>query len=173
MALYSYDGVVPTVAENVFIAPSADIIGHVNLGRDASVWYGCVVRADVAPIEIGAGTNIQDGTVIHVDRDRGTYIGKGVTIGHQATLHACTVEDFCLIGMKALILDGAVIGANSLVAAGSVVTPGKVFPPGSMIMGNPARLIRPLNEEELQKYGKHYDVYCQLASAYQSKVGPV
>ncbi len=166
MACHKFLNVEPKIGKNVFIAPSADIIGQVSLGDKSSVWYQCVLRGDVAPIEIGEGTNIQDGTIIHVDRNLGTYIGKGVTVGHKATLHACRVEDHCLIGMDALILDGAVIGAHSVVAAGSVVTPGKIFPSGSLILGNPAKAIRPLTEDELEKYGNHYLVYCQLAEQY-------
>ncbi len=166
MPLYNFLQWQPQVEAEVFIAPSADIIGNVHLKEKSNIWYQCVLRGDVAPIVIGAGTNIQDGTIIHVDRNKGTYVGDGVTVGHKATLHACTIEDNCLIGMDALILDGAVIGKNSVVAAGSVVTPGKQFPPGSMILGNPAKVIRQLSSEELEKYGNHYLVYCQLAAQY-------
>ncbi len=166
MAHYEFDGLRPSIGKDAFIAESVDLIGDVRIADGASVWFQSVLRGDVAPISIGKNTNIQDCTMIHVDRGVPTVIGDGVTVGHKVTLHGCTVGDNCLIGMDSVILDHVEIGENSLVAAGSVVPPGKKFPPRSMIMGSPAKLIRELTEEEVQKYGNHYKVYSELASSY-------
>lgn len=166
MTIHSYKNQTPSLAEGVFIAASADIIGRVSLGPDVSIWFQAVVRADVNEITIGAGTNVQDQCCLHVTGERTLTIGKAVTIGHGATLHACTIGDHCLIGMKATILDGAVIGANSLVAAGSLVTPEKKFPANSLIQGSPARVVRELTAEERERYGKHYLSYITLKADY-------
>lgn len=150
----------PVVGRGVFLAETCAVIGDVEIGDDASIWYGTTVRGDVMPIRIGARTNIQDGTVIHVTSGRfGTTIGADCTIGHSAIIHACTVEDFCLVGMGAILLDGCVIGRGSFVGAGALVTPGTVIPPGSLVLGSPARVKRPVTEGEREQieYGaKHY-----------------
>lgn len=138
----------PQLAQAAFIAPCAQIMGAVTLGRDASVFYGCVLRGDIEEIRVGEGTNIQDGSIIHLADDLPALVGDYCTIGHGAIVHACTIGDRCLIGMRATILDGAIIGEESLVAAGAVVTPRTVIPPGSLVMGAPAKVKRPLSDEE-------------------------
>ena len=139
----------PKISPTAWIAPSADVLGDVTLGENVSIWFGAVVRGDVNHIVIGDSTNVQDGTVIHVTQGgHPTIIGQRVTIGHKALLHACTVGDDCLIGMGSILLDGVEIGAGSIVGAGALVTPGKKFPPGSMILGSPAKVVRPVKPEE-------------------------
>ncbi|WNY99318.1 gamma carbonic anhydrase family protein [Sulfurospirillum sp. 'SP'] len=155
--IMEFQGVQPSIASDVFIAPSADIIGDVTIGEQSSVWFGCVIRGDVNSIKIGKRTSIQDLSMIHVthfkkeDRSDGfaTIIGDDVTIAHRVMLHGCTIEDACLIGMSATILDGAVIGKESIVGANSLVTKNKIFPPQSLIMGNPAKVVRELSDEEV------------------------
>jgi gamma-carbonic anhydrase len=160
-------GVRPRIGDRVFLAETCAVIGDVEIGDDASIWYGAVVRGDVMPIRIGARTSIQDNTVIHVTSDfSGTIIGDDCTVGHSAIVHACTVEDFCLIGMGSILLDGARIGRGSLVGAGALVTPGTHIPPGSLVVGSPAKVKRPLNDKEREQieYGaKHY---VELARRY-------
>ncbi len=157
--LYPFKKWTPRVGEQTWIAPSSDVIGNVTIGKDASIWFGCVVRGDVHSISIGDRTNIQDLSMIHVthykkeDMSDGnpTLIGNDVTVGHRVMLHGCTIENACLIGMSATILDGAVIGKESIVGAGSLVTKGKIFPPRSLIMGSPAKVIRELSEDEVKE----------------------
>jgi len=157
--IYPFKQWEPAMADNVWIAQSADVIGNVTLGEDTAVWFGCVVRGDVHRIEIGNRTNIQDLSMIHVthykksDMSDGhpTIIGNDVTVGHRVMLHGCTIEDACLIGMSATILDGAVIGRESIVGAGSLVTKNKTFPPRSLIMGSPAKVVRPLSDQEVEE----------------------
>lgn len=138
----------PRIHPSAFVARSAEIIGDVRLGPLASVWPRAVLRGDINYIEVGEGSNIQDGSVVHLADEFPVIIGKYVTVGHLAMIHACTIEDECLIGMKATVLDGAVIGRRSLVGAGAVVTPGTIVPPGSMVLGVPAKVVRPLTEAE-------------------------
>lgn len=140
-------GAVPSLGPGAWVAPSADVVGDVTLGPDASVWYGCVLRGDIAPISVGEGTNIQDLTMVHVDVDRPCRIGAGVGVGHRAILHGCDVEDGCLIGMGAVVLSRAVVGAGSVVAAGALVPEGMRIPPGQLAVGVPARLVRPVDDE--------------------------
>jgi carbonic anhydrase/acetyltransferase-like protein (isoleucine patch superfamily) len=152
-----YKGISPITGKNCFLAPSADIIGEVTMGEDCSIWFGCVVRADVHYIRIGDRVNIQDLSMIHVthwknpDRSDGnpTIIEDDVTVGHRVMLHGCTIKKASLIGMSATILDGAVIGEESIVGAGSLVTKNKEFPPRSLIMGSPAKVIRSLTDDEV------------------------
>jgi len=165
--LRELDGKRPQVGRGVFLAETCAVIGDVVIGDDSSIWYATVVRGDVMPIRIGARSNIQDGTIVHVTSGKfGTTIGDDVTIGHGAIVHACTVEDFCLIGMGSTILDGARIGRGSLVGAGALVTPGTVIPPGSLVLGAPARVKRPVNEQEREQitYGAAH--YVELARRY-------
>lgn len=166
MALYSYRDIEPKIAEGVFLAPSADVIGKVSIGADSSVWHQVVIRGDVNCIEIGKETNIQDLSILHVTKDFPLVIGSGVTIGHHVVLHACTIGNNCLIGMGAIVLDGAVIGPGSVVAGGSVVPPGKSYPPNSMIMGSPAKVVRELREDEKLQYHNHYKSYLLAKSEY-------
>ncbi|MBK24072.1 MAG: gamma carbonic anhydrase family protein [Halobacteriovorax sp.] len=169
MPLYSFKEHKPEIGEGCFIAPSADVIGQVKLGANSSLWYGVVARGDINQITVGENTNIQDLTMLHVIEDIPLIIGSGVSVGHNAILHACTVEDNCLIGMGAIVLDGAVIGKNSVVAAGSVVSPGKKFPGGSMIMGSPAKVVRELRPEELKGYGQHFNSYLESKNEFNNE----
>jgi len=155
------------IGAGVFLAETCAVIGDVEIGADASIWYGAVVRGDVMPIRIGARTNLQDNAVVHVTSDRyGTTIGSDCTIGHAAIIHACTVEDFCLVGMGAIVLDGCVIGRGSFVGAGALVTPGTVIPPGSLVLGSPAKVKRPITDAEREQieYGAAH--YVELARDY-------
>ena len=143
-----FRGVMPVIHPSAFIAPTATVIGNVTIGPEASVWFGCTLRADMSSIEIGARTNIQDHTVVHLASDVPTRIGSDVSVGHRCILHACTVGNRVLVGMGSILMDGAVVGEDSVVGAGSLLSRGKIFPPGSLILGNPARVLRPLTEEE-------------------------
>ena len=133
----------PTIDPTAYIAPGATLIGDVRIAAQASVWPGSVLRGDINFIEIGESTNVQDGTIIHLSDDYPVRIGKFVTIGHAAMLHACTIEDECLIGMRATVLDGAVIGRNSIIGAQALVTQGMIVPPGSLVLGVPGKIARP------------------------------
>lgn len=173
--IHKYKNISPKIGKNTWIAPSADVIGEVECGEDCSIWFGCVVRGDVHYIKIGDRTNIQDLSMIHVthykkaDKSDGnpTIIGNDVTIGHRVMLHGCTVEDACLIGMSATILDGAVIGKESIVGAGALVTKNKVFPPRSLIMGSPAKVVRELNQEEIEELYASAKRYVEFKKEYQ------
>lgn len=166
----SYRGIEPKIHETAFVAENAAVIGDVVIGEESSVWYSAVVRGDVNYVRIGDRTNIQDGAVIHVSRtgfDGPTIIGDEVTIGHAAVIHGCTIERGALIGMNATVLDGAVVGEFSLVAAGSVVTPGTVIPPRSMVMGAPAKVKRPLTDEEVAGLAEFWKSYVELLPEYR------
>ncbi len=163
----------PVVGENVYIDESAVIIGDVVIGDDVSVWPTCVIRGDVESIRIGDGTNVQDGSVLHVSHagDHSTqghplHIGKGVTIGHHATVHACTVGDYCLIGMGAIILDDAIIEDNVILGAGSLVPSGKTLEGGFLYVGSPARRVRPLKDSEKEFLEYSYKHYIELKNEY-------
>jgi len=161
------DGLRPRIGRGVFLAETCAVIGDVELGDDASVWYSAVLRGDVMPIRVGARPNLQDGAIVHVTAGKfATSIGADCTIGHGAIVHACTVEDHCLIGMGATVLDGAIIGTGSLVGAGALVTPGTVIPPGSLVLGSPAKVKRPVNAKEREQieYGAAH--YVELARRY-------
>ncbi len=146
MPLYEIGGHRPQIAPDAWVAPSADLIGDVHLAELASVWFGAVVRADNTPIVVGARTNVQDGAMLHSDPGAPCTLGADVTVGHHAILHGCTIGDRTLIGMGATILNRAVIGEDCLVGAGALITEGKTFPPGHLIVGSPARAIRPLDD---------------------------
>ena len=148
--IMAYRGVLPQIADDVFVAPSATVIGDVHVGAESGVWFGVVLRGDVNRIRIGRRTNLQDGTIVHVTSGtHPTIIGDGVTVGHGVKLHGCTVGDGSLVGIGAIVLDGAVIGESSMVAAGSLVVPGTVVPPRSLLVGSPAKVKRALSEAEL------------------------
>jgi gamma-carbonic anhydrase len=167
-----FGGHAPRLGRCVFVAETAAVIGDVELGDHASVWYGAVLRADDMPIRIGARTNVQDGTIVHVTGGRfGTTVGADCTIGHAVILHACTVEDGCLIGMGSTVLDGARIGRGSFVGAGALVTPGTDIPPGSFVIGSPARVVRPVRDKDREQieYGAAH--YVELASRYLAAGG--
>ncbi|SFJ62725.1 Carbonic anhydrase or acetyltransferase, isoleucine patch superfamily [Sphingomonas sp. NFR04] len=148
MPLYAFGGKAPRVATDAWIAPSADLIADVQVGSGASIWFGAVVRADNTPIIIGARSNIQEGALLHSDPGAPLTIGEEVTVGHHAVLHGCTIGGGTLIGMGAIILNRAVIGAECLVGAGALVTEGKEFPAGHLIIGSPARAVRPLDDTQ-------------------------
>lgn len=159
MAVYELDGVAPQMADSAWIADSAQVMGDVQVGADASVWFGTVVRGDTSTITIGEGTNVQDASVLHADLGMPLVIGRHVTVGHQVMLHGCTIGDESLIGIGAIVLNGAKIGKNCLVGAGALVTEGKEFPDGSMIIGSPARVVRQLTPEQIQglrQSAQHY-----------------
>ena len=159
MAVYELDGVAPQVAPSAWIADSAEVIGHVSLAADASVWFGCVLRGDTEHMTVGEGSNIQDLSVLHADVGQPLTIGRHVTVGHKVMLHGCTIGDESLIGIGAVVLNGARIGKNCLVGAGALVTEGKQFPDGSMIVGAPARVVRQLTPEQiegLRQSARHY-----------------
>jgi len=149
-----------------FVAPDARLIGDVNLASEASVWYQCVLRADIEKIVIGPSSNIQDGTVIHLSSVMGTTVGQFVTCGHKALLHACSVDDEVLIGMGSILMDGVEVGARSIVGAGSLITEGTIIPPGSLVIGSPARVVRPLDSDE-QKSIRHWaEKYVQVSKEH-------
>ncbi|WP_458699648.1 gamma carbonic anhydrase family protein [Sulfurospirillum sp. 1307] len=171
----------PKIGKNVFIANSADIIGDVEIGEDSSIWYGTVIRGDVHFIKIGKRVSIQDLSMIHVthftkeDRSDGnpTIIGDDVTIAHKVMLHGCTIEDTCLVGMSATILDGAVIGKESIVGANSLVTKNKKFPPRSLIIGNPAKVVRELTDEEVKSLYQSSKNYVEFKNRFLKGVSKI
>ncbi|WP_367067819.1 gamma carbonic anhydrase family protein [Oryzisolibacter sp. LB2S] len=169
MAIYELDGVAPEVAESAWVADSAQVMGKVVLHEDASVWFGTVVRGDTECITIGAGTNVQDASVLHADLGQPLVIGERVTVGHKVMLHGCTVGDESLIGIGAVVLNGAKIGRNCLVGAGSLVTEGKEFPDGSMILGSPARVVRQLTPEQIE--GLRQSAHNYMLNARRFKAG--
>ena len=168
----------PSLGQRVYIDPACTVIGEVERGDDVSVWPGTVIRGDVNHIHIGARTNVQDGTVIHVSHDspynKGGYptlVGEGVTIGHGCIIHACSIGDYCLIGMGACILDGAVIEANAFIAAGAVIGPGKRVRSGELWAGNPARLMRQLSEKDIEGLRYSADHYVRVKDQYRGMQG--
>lgn len=169
MAIYELDGVAPELAAGAWVADSAQVMGRVALGADASVWFGAVIRGDTETITIGHGTNIQDASVLHADVGKPLAIGNKVTVGHMVMLHGCTIGDESLIGIGAVVLNGAVIGKNCLVGAGSLVTEGKVFPDGSMIMGSPAKVVRELSAEQIEGLRQSAQHYIDNAKLYATK----
>jgi carbonic anhydrase/acetyltransferase-like protein (isoleucine patch superfamily) len=168
-----YQGVLPRIAADAFIASTAVVIGAVEIGPEASIWFGCVLRGDSNTISVGARTNIQDGTIIHVNHEREgaagtrTVIGSDVTVGHMALLHACTIEDGAFIGMKACIMDGVVVESGGMVAAGALVTPGKRVRKGELWAGSPAKLMRPLSDKEMAYFAYSAKHYCDVAASYR------
>ena len=172
--IHAYKKWLPKPPKSCWIADSADVIGNVTLGDDVSIWFGCVVRGDVHKIIIGDRSNVQDLSMLHVthykkeDMSDGnpTIIGNDVTVGHRVMLHGCTIEDACLIGMSATILDGAVIGKESIVGAGSLITKNKKFPPRSLIMGSPAKVVRELTDAEVQELYDSALRYVEFKNGY-------
>ena len=164
--LQRYLGRTPDTGSAAFIAPDAVVLGDVTLGKNSSIWYQCVLRADIQSIRIGEGTNIQDGTIVHLANDAGTEIGNHVTVGHRAILHACTVGDECLIGMGAILLDRVNVGARSIIGAQALVPKGMIIPPGSMVYGSPARIVRPLTGVEQAGIRHWADKYQEVARAH-------
>ncbi|HVT36964.1 MAG TPA: gamma carbonic anhydrase family protein [Nevskiaceae bacterium] len=170
--IYTIENRVPKFNGEVWVADNAVVIGSVTLEHESSVWFGCTVRGDVDDIRIGEGTNVQDGSVLHTDVGIKLNIGKGCTIGHMVMLHGCDIGDNTLIGIKSLVMNRARIGSNCIVGACSLVTEGKQFPDGSLIMGSPAKLVRPLTPQEIAMValsGKHY---VQNAKKFKAQLKP-
>ena len=159
----------PRLHPSSFVAPNATVVGDVKLGEESSVWFQCVLRADINQITVGPRSNIQDGCVVHLADDFPTQVGELVTVGHKAILHACTLGDEVLVGMNAVLLDGAEIGARSIIGAGSLVTGGKKFPPGSLILGSPAKAVRTLSPTEQSEIKHWAQKYVQLARVYREQ----
>jgi carbonic anhydrase/acetyltransferase-like protein (isoleucine patch superfamily) len=155
---------VPKAEEALFIAWNAEVAGSVTLAADTSVWFSATLRGDIEPITLGRGSNVQDGATLHTDFGLPCVVGNGVTIGHGAILHGCTVGEDCLIGMGAVVLSGAVIGRESIVGAGALVTEGKKFPPRSLIIGSPAKAVRTLDDEAVEKIRENGRIYVRLAA---------
>jgi gamma-carbonic anhydrase len=171
MPLYEHDGVRPTLGKDAWIAPNATVIGDVHLGDEASVWFGTTIRGDVFPIRIGARTNLQDGSVIHVTGGKAaTTVGSDVTVGHMVLLHGCTIGDGCLVGMGSVVLDGAVLGEHSVLAAGSLLPPGFEIPPHSLAMGRPAKVVRTLGHDDLDWVREAGRLYVQYARTFRTSV---
>lgn len=162
----------PCVGEASFVASNATIVGDVRLGRESSVFYGAVLRADIRTIRVGEGTNVQDGCIIHLADDMDANVGAYCTIGHAAIVHACTIGDLCLIGMQAVILDGAVIGDECLIGAGSLVTSRSKIPPRSLVIGSPARVVRQLTEAEIHSLRASAEKYIAVSRAHAALQGP-
>lgn len=162
----NYKSISPKIADGVFVAENASVIGSVKIGKGCSVWYGAVIRADSDSIVIGENTNIQDNCTVHTAFDYGVKIGNGVTVGHNAVVHGCTVGDNTLIGMNSTILNGAVIGNNSIVGAGALVTEHKQFPDNSLIIGIPAKAVATLDDEAVEKIRQNGIEYTAFAKDY-------
>ena len=166
--IFALDGVLPTIAPDAFIAPSAAVIGDVTVGSETGIWFHCLVRGDLNAIRIGARTNIQDGTIIHVDSGAfSTSIGDDVTVGHNAVIHACTLKDRAFVGISATVLDGAVIEEGGMLAAGGLLTPGKRIGPNELWAGTPARLLRVMTEDERKRFDRNAVVYRDLARRFR------
>jgi len=162
----------PVIAPDAFVAPNATVIGDTEIGDRSSIWFGCVLRGDVNSIRVGADTNIQDGSVVHVTRAKfGTVIGSGVTVGHMALIHGCILEDHSFVGMQATVMDGCVIESEGMLAAGALLTPGKRIAAGELWAGRPAKLMRHLDTDELKNIRETAAHYARLAAAYRAQPG--
>jgi carbonic anhydrase/acetyltransferase-like protein (isoleucine patch superfamily) len=161
-------GPLPEIHPTAWIAPTAAVMGDVRLGPESSVWYGAVIRGDLAPVVIGAQSNLQDGTIVHVDEGVPCHVGSRVGVGHRVVLHGCTVEDDCLIGMGSVLLNGVRIGSGSVVAAGAVLPEGMVVPPRSLVMGVPARIVRAVDQRLAQRIAETWMHYVQQASLHHA-----
>lgn len=175
MSIYAFDGFAPAIHPEAFVHPDATVIGHVAIGARASVWPATVLRGDMhSRIVIGDETSIQDGSVVHLTEDLSeTVVGKRCTVGHRVVLHGCIVEDECLIGMGAIILDNARIGTGSLVGAGALITGGTVVPPHSVVMGSPARVIRPVSPKERALIDKGWANYVATSRRYREELARI
>lgn len=167
MAIYELDGVAPRLAASAWVADNAQVMGDVVIGEGASVWFGATVRGDTDTITIGAGSNIQDGSVLHADHGVPLNIGAHVTVGHLVMLHGCTIGDESLIGIGAIVLNGAKIGRNCLVGAGALVTEGKEFPEGAVIMGSPAKAVKNLSPEQIEGLRRSAMQYTRNAERFR------
>lgn len=169
MAIYELDSIAPRVSDTCWVADSAQVMGNVELADDSSIWFGTVIRGDTETIQIGRGSNIQDGSVLHADLGKPLTVGEYVTVGHKVMLHGCTIGDGSLIGIGAVVLNGAVIGKGCIVGAGALVTEGKEFPDGSMIIGSPAKAVRELTQA--QRDGLKMSAVFYIENARRFKAG--
>ena len=168
-SVFSLDGITPKIAPDAFIAPTAAVIGDVEIGSETGIWFHCLVRGDINIIRIGARTNIQDGAIVHVDSGGfATYIGDDVTVGHNAVIHACTLKNRAFVGISATVLDGAVIEEGGLLAAGGLLTPGKVIGANELWAGTPAKRVRVMSPEERKKFDRNAAVYRALAQRFRT-----
>ena len=165
--ILSYRGISPDIDKSAFIAETAVVTGDVKIGKNTGIWYGCVVRGDVNKVRIGSGVNIQDGTIVHVSGSFETVIENNVTIGHMALIHACTLGEGCFIGMKACIMDGAVVETGAMLAADALLTPGKRIPAGELWAGSPARFVRKVGEKEIAMMEYTAPRYVKMAAEYK------
>jgi len=157
-----------TVPASAFVAPTAVLVGEVELGEDSSVWYGAVLRGDLAAVRVGRGTNVQDGSILHVEHDVEVTLGDRVTVGHGAIVHAARVEDDCLIAIGSRVLSGARVGRGSIVAAGALVKEGFEVPPGSLVVGVPGKVIRQVSPDETERIQENWRLYVEYAKVYRS-----
>ena len=162
-----FNGVAPSINENAYVSESVDIIGDVKVEENVSIWFGARLRADMNKIVIGANSNIQENAVVHVDIESPVIIGENVTIGHSAIIHGCNISNNVLVGMGSIILNNAKISKNSIVGAGALVTQGKEFEEGVLILGNPAKAVRKLSEEEIKSIKRSADNYVALSKKYK------
>ncbi|MCS7205912.1 MAG: gamma carbonic anhydrase family protein [Leptospiraceae bacterium] len=170
--IYPYREHYPEIGEGVFIAPSADVIGQVKIGKHSSIWFGSLVRGDVDKIEIGDFTNIQDQCVVHVTGGKfPTYIGNHCTLGHRVVVHGAVLKDYAFIGIGAIVMDGCEVGEFAILAAGSLLPPGKKIPDGMLAMGVPAKVVRAITDEEREMIIKTQEKYAQLAKEYLERLG--
>lgn len=170
---YSHLAQNPHIADTAWVAPSVELIGDVSLGESSSIWYAVVVRADTETISIGAGSNIQDGSVLHADPGIPLQVGDQVTVGHRVVLHGCTIADQVLVGMGAIVMNRARIGAGSIIGAGAVVTQGTEVPPGSLVLGAPAKVVRQISAAEREAIIANADRYRQHAAAHRDAISGV
>ncbi|MEY4761379.1 MAG: hypothetical protein RLZZ200_1235 [Pseudomonadota bacterium] len=170
--IYDYDGHQVEISAQVYVAPSADVIGKVKLGNGSSIWFGAVLRGDNDWIVVGEGSNVQDGSIVHTDPGLPVLIGRNVTVGHGVMLHGCEIGEGSLIGNRAVVLDGAKIGRNCLVAAGALVTPNMQVPDGSVVMGAPGKVVRQLAEKDLARLAHGAEAYQHKSADYARKLVP-
>jgi len=162
-----FGGAIPKVAESAFVAPGAAIVGDVTLGPESSVWFGCVLRGDVSRIEIGARSNLQDGTVVHLADRHPTLVGEDVVVGHRAVLHGCSIESGCLVGIQATLLDGSTVGRGSIIGSCALVTAGMAVPNHSLVLGVPGKVIKRIDPEEEEAHRQLAAKYTRLAHNYR------
>lgn len=168
MTVIQIQGKTPVIGKHAWVAPNATVVGAVTLGADVGIWYGAVLRGDIESLEVGARSNIQDNCTLHADPGTPVRLGEGVSVGHNATLHGCTIGDNVLVGMGSRVLTGAVVGANSLIAAGAVVPQGAQIPEGSLVAGVPGKVRRSLTDEERAGLARNADVYVDLIAVHSA-----
>ncbi len=173
MTIYALAGISPKLDETSWVAPSADVMGNVELGAQASVWFGAVIRGDNDVIKIGARSNIQDNSVVHTDHGFPLLMGEGVTVGHKVMLHGCKIGDNSLIGIGSTIMNGAVIGKNCIIGAHALITEGKVIPDNSLVMGAPGKVVKTLSDSQVAMLQMSAEIYVQNAARFSRDLKPV